>query len=138
LHLDAGLDVRVVSYGRSQPAFRALFEVAPSWADALFRETPVQWGSRGDPYLWRDLHAASRTVPQAPPSQAALADLLASQLLRLAGLDLRALDDDPVLVPRFPTSGMSGGHIAPAFWKSVAVPLLLDRWMSPPHGDPHH
>jgi hypothetical protein len=132
LHHAAGLDVRVVSYGRSQPAMQALAEMSPSWADALFRDEPFQWGLRGDPYLWRDLYTAVRAIPQAPTSRAALADLLAVQLRRIAGVDVHASDDDPVRVARFPASGMSGGYVAPAFWRDVAVPLLLDRWALPP------
>lgn len=131
LHRGSGLDVRVVSYGRRRRELRTLTEPAPSWADALFDAPPAQWGLRGDPHLWADLHAALRAVPAAPDSRAAMVQLLADRLRRLAGIDVRATGDDPVRVPRFPISGMSGGLVAPAFWRDVAVPLLLNRWSEP-------
>jgi hypothetical protein len=136
LHQFAGLDVRVVSYGRSQPALRVLDDQAPSWADPLFRERPKRWGIRGDPYLWRELHAALRAVTPAPTSRDEFANLLANQVFRLAGIDLRGSDERAVRIPRFPTLGMSGGLVAPAFWRKVAVPLLVDRWAEAPRDDP--
>lgn len=30
-------------------------------------------------------------------------------------------------VPRFDTGGMSSGYISPEFWRTIAIPLLLDR-----------
>jgi hypothetical protein len=57
--------------------------------------------------------------------------LLAGELHRLGGIDIRASDDSLRQVPRFPSSGMSGGFVAPAFWRGVAVPLLLQRWAAP-------
>jgi hypothetical protein len=135
LHRYAGLDVRVVSYGRSQPALRVLDDEAPSWADPLFRDRPAQWGMRGDPHLWRELHAALRAVTPEPTSRAELANLLASKVFRLAGVDVRSSDDRPVRIPRFPSAGMSGGYVAPAFWRDVAVPLLLDRWAEAARND---
>jgi hypothetical protein len=128
LHQHCGLDVRVVSHGRPQQEVRTLTEPVPSWADTLFHAPPAQWGLRGDPHLWAELHEALRTVPAAPDSHAAMAELLDDRLRRLGGLDVRAPADDPVRVPRFPATGMSGGFVAPAFWRDVAVPLLLDRW----------
>jgi hypothetical protein len=128
LHGDAGLDVRVVSYGRPQPELRALTAATLSWADRLFDDQPARWGLRGDPYLWQDLHTALRGYRQAPASRAELARILTRQLRDLAGLDLSDPDDGPVRVPRYPTSGMTGGFVAPAFWRDVAVPLLLERW----------
>jgi hypothetical protein len=137
LHRAAGLDVRVVSYGWPQRALRVLDEDAPSWADPLFLEAPAQWGMRGDPFLWRELRAALRAVTPAPMSRPELANLLADQLFRLAEVDMRSSDDRAVRIPRFPTSGMSGGYVAPAFWRDVAVPMLLERWTaSNDHGEP--
>jgi len=128
LHRTSALDVRVVSYGAPQPALRTLLDPGPSWADALFDVPPARWGLRGDPHLWADLHADLRAVPAPPGSREAMAALLTDRLHRLGGVDLRAAGDDPVRVPRFGTSGMSGGYVAPAFWRDVAVPLLSDRW----------
>jgi len=126
LHRTSALDVRVISYGAPQPALRTLLDPEVSWADALFAVPPARWGLRGDPHLWADLHAELRAVPTPPGSRQAMAALLADRLRRLGGVE--AAGDDPVRVPRFGTSGMSGGFVAPAFWRDVAVPLLLDRW----------
>jgi hypothetical protein len=128
LHQFAALDVRVVSYGWPQRALRVLDEETPSWADPLFREAPAQWGMRDDSFLWRELRAALRAVTPAATSRAELANLLAGQLLRLAGVDAGASDERAVRIPWFPSSGMSGGSVAPAFGRDVALPMLLDRW----------
>lgn len=57
-----------------------------------------------------------------------LANLLADQLFRLAEVDVRSSNDHTVRIPRFPTSGMSGGYVAATFWRDVTVPMLLERW----------
>lgn len=129
-----GLDVRVVSYGQPQAAVQAVVHPVAHWADALFAEPPRQWGLRGDPYLWTDLHAAIRRRPAPPAGSDGLRSLLAADLWRLAGV---ALDGgppgpadaatEPIRVPRYPTSGMSGGHVSPAWWRSTGVPLLVER-----------
>jgi hypothetical protein len=126
VHHAAGLDVRVVSYAWPTRELRPLLQPAETWADPLFAPTPERWGSRGDPHLWRELHAALRVAPR-PASRPELAALLVRELRRLAGLDVRADDDALRPVPRYPSSGMSGGLVSPAFWRDVAVPLLLDR-----------
>lgn len=129
-----GLDVRVVSYGQPQPAVQAVVHPAAHWADELFALLPAQWGLRGDPYLWADLHAALRHRPASPSGPDGLRRLLAAELWRLAGVALDGGADtpadaatDPIRVPRYPTSGMSGGFVSPDWWRSTAVPLLVER-----------
>lgn len=124
-----GLDVRVVSYGQPQAAVQAMVRPAAHWADELFAPGPAQWGLRGDPHLWADLHAALRRRPP-PAGPDALRSLLAAELWRLAGVDLSSTDGgpaEPIRVPRYPASGMSGGHVAPGWWRSTGVPLLVER-----------
>lgn len=132
----AGLDVQVVSYGRPSPALAPVLAPPPHWADALFSAAPAQWGLRGDPYLWADLHASLRRRPAPPGSADGLEAVLADELWRLAGIGLAGHPAtatapgpyDAVRVPRYPTSGMSGGHVSPGFWWDTAVPLLVERW----------
>lgn len=136
-----GLDLRVVSYGHPSSAVAAVTDPVAHWADALFSPPPVQWGLRGDPYLWSDLRAALRKVPARPAGADDVRALLAGELWRLAGIrpaggpgsgdaggPAGPGDEEPVRVPRYPTAGMSGGHVDPRFWRATAVPLLLERW----------
>jgi len=132
-----GLDVRVVSHGRPSRALAPVLRPPPHWADALFEVPPAQWGLRGDPHLWADLHAALRRLPAPPPAADTLRAALAAELWRLAGVALDAdsaaePDAEAIRVPRYPTLGMSGGHVSPGFWRATAVPLLVERWSTGP------
>lgn len=91
----------------------------------LFREEPIQWGLRGDPYLWREM-AEHLADAHWPASEAALAQLLARLFQELAGIGL----DHPthVHLPRHAHGGMSSGMISAQFWRERAIPLLLERY----------
>lgn len=97
----------------------------PTCVAQLFREEPLYWGLRGDPYLWREMAEHLADTPW-PASEAALAQLLARLFQELAGLGL----DHPthVHLPRHAHGGMSSGMISPQFWRERAIPLLLERY----------
>jgi hypothetical protein len=91
----------------------------------LFREEPLYWGLRGDPYLWREMAGQLADTPW-PASEAELAQLLAGLFEQLAGVGL----DHPthVHLPRHAHGGMSSGMISSQFWRERAIPLLLERY----------
>jgi hypothetical protein len=93
----------------------------------LFEPEPVQWGLRGDPYLWREMAQHFFDVPL--PSSAAhlTAELEAAfQLLTNHPLSLSG----SIHMPRHSHGGMSSGLISIEFWQSTAFPLLLSRFMA--------
>ena len=95
------------------------------WSDALFHAEPDQWGLRGDPFLWSELHRAMR-AHQVPSSSEALRELLESEIGALLG---RPLDRVSIIhVERFAHGGMSSGQVCGEWWLETGIPLLLDRF----------
>ncbi|MCP1622354.1 hypothetical protein [Pseudomonas nitroreducens] len=91
----------------------------------LFREEPIQWGLRGDPYLWREMAEHLADAPW-PASEAALTQRLTELFEQLAGIDLQ--HPTHVHLPRHAHGGMSSGMISSAFWRERAIPLLVERY----------
>lgn len=98
---------------------------APISVAELFREEPLYWGLRGDPYLWREMAEHLADAPW-PASEAELTQLLARLFEQLAGVGL----DHPthVHLPRHAHGGMSSGMISSQFWRERAIPLLVERY----------
>lgn len=93
---------------------------------ALFQPEPIQWGLRGDPYLWADM-AATLAGTTLPATAAQLDELLQATFERLVGT--RA--DSPtscVFVDRYSHGGMSSGRVSLVFWQETGLPLLRTRY----------
>jgi len=92
----------------------------------IFSEMPAQWGLRGDPHLWDELHEwlLARAIPH---SKEELEILLKTGFLEITGLPLSS--DEDIYIEKFNTGGMSGGYISPRFWREEAIPLLVSRFM---------
>jgi len=97
---------------------------SPSLAD-LFHEEPIQWGLRGDPYLWREMAEHLADTPW-PASEAELANLLRQLFEQLTGVSLE--HPRPVHLPRHARGGMSSGMVTSEFWRERGIPLLLERY----------
>lgn len=91
----------------------------------LFHDEPTQWGGRGDPYLWREMHATLGNFPY-PHTEEQLTALLAQTYQQLTGAALT--HRDPIFVERYSHGGMSSGSVSPQFWAEEAIPLLLARY----------
>lgn len=91
----------------------------------LFQPEPIQWGLRGDPYLWQEMSETLAALPL-PPCEAQLAEILEATFERLVGLPTSA--EESVFVERHAHGGMSSGHISLKFWRETALPLLLARY----------
>lgn len=92
----------------------------------LFTDEPTAWGSRGDPWLWREL--GDRFAGIASPARRGL---LAAALRRAAadeiGVPLTSPLADSVFVERFAHRGMSSGAVSLAWWRGTGLPVLLER-----------
>ncbi|QEY72832.1 hypothetical protein [Pseudomonas denitrificans (nom. rej.)] len=91
----------------------------------LFHEEPIQWGLRGDPYLWREMAEHLAATPW-PASETELTQLLTRLFEQLAGIGLG--HPSHVHLPRHAHGGMSSGMISSAFWRERAIPLLVERY----------
>ena len=96
----------------------------PAPLAALFRDEPVRWGFRGDPWLWREMASRFEGVA-CPATPEGLAALVESAFAELTGFPIS--HPDPIHVERFSHGGMSSGYVAPAWWRESALPLLLSR-----------
>ena len=94
----------------------------------IFEEEPIQWGLRGDPFLWRELKERLKNIgmPETP-----------EQLKALIEREYEASTGHPITyekhfgVERFRSHGMSSGGISPEFWVNKGIPLLVSRHAKP-------
>jgi hypothetical protein len=101
--------------GRLEPKTRLCAAIEPA---------PAQWGLRGDPGLWEEVRRLAHL-----PDGASL-DQVHSYLFGLfQGLTGGSLDDDgQIRVERLDGPGMSGGFVAPCFWREKMIPMVLQRY----------
>lgn len=93
----------------------------------LFEPKPLQWGLRGDPYLWEEMASALANAP-VPATQMQLDDLLKETFARLVGVPTKS-SAPTVFVERYSHGGMSSGRVSLAFWRETAFPLLQARYV---------
>jgi hypothetical protein len=91
----------------------------------LFEEEPVQWGLRGDPYLWREMREHFSAIP-IPGSITDLEKEIEKAFLLIAGKHISS--SEHFFVDRFAHGGMSSGYISPEFWRDRAMPLIKKRF----------
>ena len=105
----------------------------PGSLAALFQEEPWRWGFRGDPWLWREMRSRFEQV-DCPATPDGLAALVEEAFAELTGFPIS--HPDPVYVERYSHGGMSSGHVAPAWWRETALPLLRSRLQGLEDGPP--
>jgi O-acetyl-ADP-ribose deacetylase (regulator of RNase III) len=101
----------------------------------LFERAPVQFGLRGDPYLWRELRARFATTAL-PADWFELRRLLVDAIAEVLEEPLSSRESvgwhdgaAAVHVPAFdPGHGMSAGSVHGPWWSHTGIPLLLDRF----------
>ena len=93
----------------------------------LFEHEPIQWGLRGDSYLWREMKSRFVSTPL-PASWAKLEDQIAEAFLILTGKPITT--PKMFKVDRFAHRGTSRGSglISPDFWRDGALVLLKKRY----------
>ena len=92
----------------------------------IFEPEPVQWGLRGDPFLWRLLEERYQAAELPYPPEA-----LREEILRIFA-DLAGELPTPgkrYYVERFAKThvGMSTGWLSGDFWLDTAIPLRMER-----------
>ena len=92
----------------------------------IFDPEPIQWGLRGDPFLWQLLKKRYQTVELPYPPKT-----LREEILRIFA-DLTGELPEPgkhYYVEQFAKThvGMSTGWISGDFWRTTAIPLLMER-----------
>jgi len=91
----------------------------------LFKKEPIQWGLRGDPYLWMEMGEYFSTV-QIPSSVSDLEKEIERAFLLFTGKTLSHREN--FFVEKYAHGGMSSGGISPEFWRNQAIPLLIERY----------
>ncbi len=91
--------------------------------DELFKE-PVQWGLRGDPYLWKELKIRFEysSISNIQEFEYFLIHIFEEYV---GGKPKKSKD---YFVKRFNFGGMSSGFICSDFWIEKGFPLLLKRY----------
>jgi hypothetical protein len=95
----------------------------------LFERLPVQFGLRGDDYLWQVLRTEFAETSM-PSSWFELREIVFEAIEHVIGQQLdEHADPGSVYVADFdPGHGMSAGQVDMPWWVNTGVPILLDRF----------
>ena len=107
-----------------------------SSVSAIFTPEPDRWGLRGDPFLWHLLEERYQAVELPYPSK-----VLHEEILHTIA-DLTGELPEPgkdYYVEQFAKTyvGMSTGWISGDFWRTTAIPLLIERLEQINHSKEH-
>ena len=95
--------------------------------DEIFKEKPIQWGLRGDPFLWDDFEKNLSTV-NIPETEGEFSEIIDHLFYKLTGSPITI--EENIFVERYSKGGMSTGMISIQFWVETAIPLLKHRYLS--------
>ena len=91
----------------------------------LFEEEPIQWGLRGDRYLWRDFREHFKDSPL-PANGEFFLNLINEAFETLTGHKIE--EKKPFGLKKYAHGGMSSGMISPEFWQGPGLTLLMERY----------
>lgn len=91
----------------------------------VFRKTPLQWGFRGDPYLWRELEMMFEN--EIPASLEEVEKLFHQFFETATGVPFNS-EEESVFIKKYHGHGMSGGMIKLSFWREKGLPFLLSSF----------
>ena len=90
----------------------------------IFEEQPIQWGLRGDPFLWRELKVRFEKIDM-PETPDLLQQLIEKEYEAATGYTIN--NEKHFSIERFRSHGMSSGGVSPEFWVKSGIPLLVSR-----------
>jgi len=100
--------------------------VKPTSIADFFNEEPIQWGLRGDPYLWRDMKQQLIKI-NCPDSVEKFIEIIETAFQNLTGHPISC--EDFIGIEKYSHGGMSSGCVDPKFWREKAIPLLKKRYL---------
>lgn len=101
-----------------QAAAKKISLLESDWAvvSDLFEPSPIQWGLRGDLFLWLEMRQALCQV-NLPKDTDELAAIISAAFQALTGKSLISrVGDSELFVERFSRGGMSSGYVSSLYW----------------------
>lgn len=98
----------------------------PIFIATLFEKRPMQWGLRGDPYLWEEMQTHFLTAPL-PESADQFKVTLEAAFESLTGIPISS-EQEFIFIERLAHGGMSSGGVSLRFWRETAIPLLIEQY----------
>jgi hypothetical protein len=103
----------------------------PILIKSLFEPIPLQWGLRGDPFLWEEManHFGETALSKTKPE---FIFAIEHAFERFTGVRLakgNSVLGASVFVERYAHGGMSSGQVSMEFWRRSALPLLCARYI---------
>jgi len=98
----------------------------PSLADA-FEPHPYQWGLRADPHVWAAMRERLEGVPVPDGGEVAVRAAYVEAFREASGIDLDTETEERVYRRELDHGGMSGGTVDLIWWRTVGIPLLVER-----------
>lgn len=92
---------------------------------SVFDEPLVQWGLRGDPFLWSDIRTEfiNDLIPFTEEQFKSKFNMVFKEKTGHS-IDL---GDEVIYVKKYANGGMSSGGISIEFWNKKAIPVLISR-----------
>lgn len=99
----------------------------PQTIAMCFERAPKQWGLRGDPHLWNEMRErfAETPIPETWEELIALIETAFEEMTQHP-----ITEKEHFYLERLNHGGMSGGFIAPEYWRGKAVPLIREQFDS--------
>lgn len=103
-------------------------DTADKTVASLFSTMGIQWGLRGDPYLWDEMRGYFADTPL-PKTAVSFQNLIKEAFTLLTSHPFPTEADlAPIPIKRFDHGGMSSGLVSPDFWRNKAIPELTNRY----------
>lgn len=102
------------------------FNDPKDFVSKVFDPEPIQWGLRGDPYLWRDMKEKTATV-NFPNSENEFEKLLFKLFKELTGEVPQKGKN--IYMKKYESIGMSKGMVSCDFWLQKGFSLLIQRYI---------
>ena len=92
----------------------------------LFAREPVQWGLRGDPYVWAAMRERLADAPM-PSDWFELRTLLYATFREVVGVEPEESATETVYLEEYALGGTSSGVVHLPTWRDRLIPILIDR-----------